>query len=85
MRFDAVCEEVAAVELLEGRVRIVCAPEYIVVSQRFIDRPVSQWITAGDGILTLRGVNGTASYGLYDFEPNTQTWRGRRGYCDLAL
>jgi hypothetical protein len=81
-----VCSEVAVVDTTDGRsVLIVCAPENIYVDQRFLDHAPTHWLAVGDGIMTLRGVNGTVSYGLHDYEPKTRSWRGTRGGCDLQL
>ena len=63
---------------VQRRFRIDQADEHIRIADRLladIDHPD---VSYGDGILTIRAINGTVSYGLGRYDPRTMTHEATR-------
>lgn len=63
------------------RFRIDQADEHIRVSAALLENIDHPDVSYGDGILTIRAINGTVSYGIGPLDPLTMTHEATRSGC----
>lgn len=58
------------------RLKIVRADERVRIAQELLDGDLHPDVSYGDGILTIRAINGTVSYGVGPYDLLTHTREG---------
>jgi hypothetical protein len=62
----------------DGSIEILDAPEEILVADEFLEAARDEYISHGDGIMTIHASNGDVSYGLHSYDLQTMCWKGTR-------